>query len=68
MFTLKEIQLASCFGTKNQELKKVSEWCWSYVCKFTDFTTSIGIVNAWNAAYFHVETNSKYIQTNTLPK
>jgi hypothetical protein len=68
MYTLKEIQSASCFGTKNQELKKVSKWCWDYVNKFTDFTTSIGVLNAWNAAYCHVENNSKYLQTNTLPR
>jgi len=51
----------------NKDLEYIANWCWSYVNKFTDFSTSFGVKLAWEAAYVHVVNNDKYLQTNTLP-
>lgn len=68
MYSLPEIQKAHHCGTSNPDLERVANWCWSYVNKITDFRTLKGSETAWIAAYYHVESNSVYLQSNTLPK
>jgi hypothetical protein len=72
-YSLKEISAASLSilnensSNLEQKLLYTAKWCWSYVNKFSDFSSEKNIQNAWQAAYFHVITESKFFVGNIMP-
>ena len=75
MYTLEEIMSASLSIRLNNEVSLLDEkltyaanWCWRYVCNFSDCRTGLKyLYTLWQAAFWHVEQNDLYFQNNTMP-